>query len=207
MKALGSAAVTALILAATAANGAVAHGAETPKAAVWSSHALIVDLRNLPKRYTCNDLGYKFRDVLLTIGARPDMKILTYRCERRLGAIAYSPRVQLEFSTLREVSGREVRWADTQVVTKAIRLEPGAPSHLDDQDCALLDQMKSTLLKHIGVTVTVFHLACQAPPVSALAAKPPFGLTVEALVPVSESLSHVARVPPADQGGSAGSGS
>jgi hypothetical protein len=198
MKALGSIVVVVLALAVT-----VARAEETPRPAVWSPHGLIVDLQNLPKRYTCDELWYKFKDVLLTIGARPDVKILPYRCSSRVGALAYSPKVQLEFFTPREVQGKSAQWADIEAVSKAVRLEPGSLGHFDAQDCELLSQMKSTLLRYLGDPISDFHLACQAPPLS----KPPFGLTVEALVPVPQSSSHVVRVPPADQGGAAGSGS
>jgi hypothetical protein len=198
MKALGSTAALVLIAAFTAASAA-----ETPQAAIWSPHALIVDLRNLPKRYTCDELWYKFRDVLLAIGARPDLKILPYRCDRRLGSIAYSPKVQLEFSMPEVVSGKEERWAQMHVLTKSVRLEPGAPSHLDDSDCALLNQIRGTLLRSIGTTVTDFRLACQASPASKL----PFDLTVEAAVPVAQPSAAVAAVRPTSRGGPAGSGS
>jgi hypothetical protein len=198
MKTLGS--IAALVLIATFTG---ASAAETPQAAIWSRHALIVNLRNLPKRYTCEGLLYKFRDVLLAIGARPDLKIQPYRCDRRLGSIAYSPKVQLEFSVPRVLSGKEARWAQMRVLTKSVRLEPGAPSHLDDSDCALLNQIRRTLLKSIGTTVTAFRLACQAPPAS----KPPFDLTVSAVVPVTRPSAVVAAVQPTSQDGLAGSGS
>jgi hypothetical protein len=197
MKALGSTAALVLIAALTAASAA-----ETPQAAGWSPHALIVDLRNLPKRYACDELWYKFKDVLLAIGARPDLKILPYRCERRVGAIAYSPKVQLEFSMPHMLSGKQERWAQMRVLTKSVRLEPGAPSHIDDSDCVLLNQIRETLLRSIGTTVTDFRLACHAPPAS----KPPFDLTVKALVPVTQPSAVVAGTQPPSRGGPAGSG-
>jgi hypothetical protein len=198
VKASGLVIASAFILAMT-----VATATEPSHPAVWSPHLMIVDVGKLPKRYTCDELWYKFRDVLLAVGARPDMKILPYGCESRLGLRAYAPKVQLEFSVPREVSGRAALSADMQAVTKSIRLEPGAPSHIDDQDCDLLRLMKSTLLSYIGVSVADFHLACGAPPSS----KPPFGLTVRTLVPVPESPSHVASARSSDGGRLARSGS
>ena len=199
MKALSLVAALVVIAVLTAS----ARAAATTQAAVWSQHALIVDLHNLPKRYTCDQLWYKFRDVLLAIGARPDLNILPYRCDRRAGSIAYSPKVELRFSTPRVVSGKEEQWAQMDVLTRSIRLEPGVPSHIDDSDCALLNQIRGTLLRSIGTTVTDFRLACQAPPES----EPPFELTVKALVPVTQPAAVVAGVRPAGRGGPAGSGS
>jgi len=200
-------AVLAVAAGATIANAAAVQTAATtsvstekPQPGVWLHHAVIIDLRNLPKRYTCDDLWYKFRDVLQAIDASPNMKILPYRCESSLGSAAYSPSVELVFSLPSEVSGRNARWADLQVVPKSVRLQPGTPSHLDKQDCALLKQMKDTLLRNIGATVTNFHLACNAPPSSS---NPPFSMTVKALAPVGESPNRVAAASTAN--GHAGS--
>ncbi len=195
MKLSGSIGALGLLAVFTAANAANA-----PQAAVWSQRALIVDLQNLPKRYTCDELWYKFRDVLVAIGARPH-KILPYSCDSRLGAVAYSPKVQLELSIPSAVSGKDARWANLQAVPKLVRLEPGAPQHLNAADCDLLNQMRQTLLKAIGADITGFRLACGAPPVS----KPAFDLMVKALVPVTQTSSVVAGARPANPGGPAGS--
>jgi hypothetical protein len=198
MRVLGWIAALGVLLAATAAGGT-----KDSHPAVWLQHAVIVDLQNLPKRYSCDELWYKFRDVLLAIGARPDMKILPYGCEQRSGSPDFSPRVELTFSLPREVAANDARWADLQVMAKPVRLQPGAPSHLDDQDCDLLKQIKDTLLTNINYTVSGFHLACGAPRPSSGG---PFGLTVEALVPVTQSSTHAAAAPSLNRRGPAGSG-
>jgi len=63
------------------------------------AHDIVVDLRDLPKAYSCDDLRNKLRDVLLAIGSRP-LQIATYRCERALGAGGRSPGIHLRFDTL-----------------------------------------------------------------------------------------------------------
>ena len=176
---------------------------EAAQPAVWSPHVLIIDLHDLPKRYTCDELWYKFRDVLTAIGARADMKILPYRCERALGAAAHSPKVQLEFSVPRRVQGQQARVAQVQVQTKSVRLEPGAPGHLDNADCALLNQIRGTLLRSIGSQVTDFRLNCQAPSTGV----PPFDLTVRADVPVTQPAAVVAGAQRASKSELARSGS
>ena len=176
---------------------------DTSQPAVWAPHDLIVDLRNLPKRYTCDDLWYKFRAVLLAIGARPDLKILPYRCEPRAGSAAFSPKVHLRFSTARTVSGTDTRWADVRAGSRLVHLQPGTPDRIDDQDCELLSQMKATLLRYLDDHVVEFNLACQA----LRRANPPFGMTVSALVPVTNSPPDVANVSHADEAGPLRSGS
>ncbi len=89
----------------------VASPAQVGRPAIWTSHDLIVSLDHLPKLYSCDDLWYKFRDVLRAIGARPDMRILAYQCGRGLGSLGYSPQVHLHFSIPQTLSRTEERCA------------------------------------------------------------------------------------------------
>jgi hypothetical protein len=143
---------------------------------------MIVDLQDLPKRYSCDDLWYRFRDVLLSIGARSDMQIFPYQCNTR------SPRVRLQFSLLKTVSGAEVKYASLQAGSETIRLEPGHPRSLDASDCALLQQIKGTLLPALPVRVVSYRLTCVAPTSSHRR----FYLSVQALSPASQSPRQVA---------------
>lgn len=181
-------------ISATSVTAMTATAAESQSPAVWSPHAVIVDLKDLPHRYTCDDLWYKFRGVLLTLGARAEMKILPYRCERALGSVAYSPKVQLEFSIPRAVSAKNARWADMQAVSRSVHLEPGSPARMDAKDCKLLNQIRSGLIPLIGDPVTAFNLACDATPT----ASPPFELTVTALIPASKSQPDLTRASSAE---------
>jgi hypothetical protein len=145
--------------------------------AVWISHAIIVDLDNLPKRYTCDDLWYKFRAVLLSIGARPGMKITPYHCEDR------SPSVELQFSLPRAIQGAQVRFADLVAVNNTITLEPSRPRPLDPADCELMRQIKDGLFPKLPVHVVSFHLTCAAPQTT----HHYFKLTLQALTPQSQA--------------------
>src|ERR1700751_4938831 len=95
---------SAIVLLVTSATAGAAT-AEHAQPAIWASHSVIVDLKNLPRRYTCDELWYKFKGVLTTLGARPDMKIVPYGCALALGTAGYSPKVQLEFAVPRLVNG------------------------------------------------------------------------------------------------------
>jgi|SRR5579862_3167673 len=159
----------------------------TGQPAAWMPHELIVRLDHLSKRYSCDDLWYKFHDVLLQIGARPDMRILPYRCERALGEAARSPSVQLQFQLPEVLYGKRARWADIRVVTSVVTLEPGHPASFDASDCDLLRQIKDTLFTRIDRPVS-YQLACGAPPIHV----PVYSLSVATLKPVSGRESRVA---------------
>jgi hypothetical protein len=163
---------------------------EVGQPAVWRAHDMIVSLHNLPKQYSCDDLWYKFRDVLLALGARADTKILVYRCGDSAGALTRSPSVQLQFSTPELVKGAKVRWAQIEASSKTIRLAPGQPASLRDSDCELMRQIKDGLLPELTERVISFDLACAAPRPS----RWPFNITVQTLTPVDTNAHVAARV-------------
>ena len=175
--------VLGCVLSATAALvSTTGFAVPTPvgKPAAWTPHDLIVAFNHLPEIYSCDDLWYKFRDVLLSIGARSDMRILAYRCGPGLGQLAYSPQVHLHFFIPQAVGPSEARWADVNVEPRTIRLEPTHPASIKASDCELLRQMKEDLIAALPDRVLNFNLACEAP-----VTRRPFGLSVEALTPVS----------------------
>ena len=174
-----------------AASGA----AQSGRPAQWRYHDIIVDLHNLPIRYSCDDLWYKFHDVLLAIGARPDLKILTYRCGQRAGNLAKSPSVQLQFSLPELLDPHQARWADVNVTPQTVRLTAGTPGSLHDSDCELLRQMKDELLSALPARITGFKLACAA----TRSARWPFNVSVQALLPSSTNPRVAAQISPASQ--------
>jgi len=62
----------ACAIACSAGAALAATSAPTPPAepAQWRTYDLLLQFRDLPKTYSCDDLWYRFRDVLLTLGAR-----------------------------------------------------------------------------------------------------------------------------------------
>jgi hypothetical protein len=168
------------LLAGTSAwNAAAATGSQPGHPATWRPYNLILDLHDLPQSYSCDDLWYKFRDVLLALGARPDIRILVYRCEQgSIDGNARSPRVRLKFSMPELLTPAQSRWAQLQAVTTTVRLGPGRPASLLSSDCELLRQMKEGLLESLSQRIVSFKLACAAP----RSARWPFNVTVQALM-------------------------
>jgi hypothetical protein len=174
--------LASVLLAATTLAGTAAGAAPAPlgQPAVWTPHDLIVSFDHLPRIYSCDDLWYKFRDVLRLIGARSDMRILAYQCGRQLGEAAYSPQVHLHFSIPQAVGHAQARWADVDAAPQTVRIEPGHPGSITRSDCELLRQMKDGLLSILPDRVLEFNLACEAP-----TTRWPFSVSIEALTPVS----------------------
>jgi hypothetical protein len=181
-----------LLIPAMALLSATAAGAT---AATWRPYDLIVDLHNLPVRYSCDDLWYKFHDVLLALGARPDLQILAYRCEAgRDSNDARSPRVQLRFNLPEALDKSLARMADVQATPQTVRLTPGHPVSLQTSDCELLRQMKNELLPALDkpTQVVSFDLACAAPH----PARWPSNVTVQSLKAVNSTPPVAAQADP-----------
>lgn len=166
-----------LVACITLARAAAAAHAGAP--AVWTQHDLVIPLHHLPKSYSCDDLWYKFRDVLRALGARPDPSIFVYKCGPGLGVLAFSPEVHLRFAIAQTLADTKTRLADVNVAQRTVRLEPGHPASIETSDCELLRQMKNGLLAALPDRVVSFQLACNAPPT-----RYPFNVSVETLAPV-----------------------
>ncbi len=127
---------------------------------VWETHDLSVELQALPHPYTCNALWYKFRDVLLALGARPDLEITSYGCPPNDRADGRSPRVHLRFQTLRPTGPQQAYWADVNAVKRSIVLEPGQPRSLDASDCGLIAQIDTIVLPALDMHPSEAKVAC-----------------------------------------------
>lgn len=167
-----------------AASGHAATGVAQP--ARWRPYALIVDLSDLPKDYSCDDLWYKFRDVLKSLGANPQMTITPYRCGHVKGEPTRSPRVELFFKLPEPVTANEASWHDLYASSAKVNLEPGMPRSFTASDCELMRQIKDVLLPALPARVIAYRLPCEAPSRHG----PDFRLTVQTLRPVATVSMH-----------------
>jgi hypothetical protein len=152
---LNLAAVTPML-----ALGSAQAAPQVAQPAAWVAHDLNIDLHDLPRRYFCDDLWHKFHDVLLVLGARPDLKILPVRCE----LASRSPSLRLQFSLPELVKPTATARTVIDAAAATIRLEPGHPAALQEADCELMRQMKDKLLTPLSQHIVSFSLACSAPP-------------------------------------------
>jgi hypothetical protein len=148
----------------------------TAQPAAWVPFDLSVGLHNLPRRYSCDELRSKFRDVLLVLGARTDLKVLIARCE--LGSRSPFVRVQFVMPELLERTSK--RGGVMDAAAGIVRLEPGHPPSLSAADCELMRQVKDGLLAPLSRRVVSFNLACSAVSSSG----PRFNLSVQTLKPL-----------------------
>ncbi|HEY6516922.1 MAG TPA: hypothetical protein VIY50_12310 [Steroidobacteraceae bacterium] len=169
--------------AAGASSGQKTAAAGRP--ALWRTYDMIVNLQNLPRTYTCNQLWYEFHGILLRLGAWPySVNILPYHCSPTPGGYLRSPDVEIRFQLPIFLSSG-VKSAPAEAVERTIRLAPGEPKTLQSSDCQLLRQIEQMLLGSVEAHVDKDHFACSAPPPRA------------ANFSVTLSLPMVLKMPPA----------
>ena len=97
--------------------------------AVWGRYDLILEFNHLPRQYACNDLWYKFRDVLRAVGAGGISEILPYDCGSGSTDRGLSPKVHVAFVLPETVPGIQTRYADLHASGVQIHLWAGQPKH------------------------------------------------------------------------------
>jgi hypothetical protein len=165
-------------LAASSAGRAQPPPPQYPAWATWEQRDLIIKLDPLPKRYACNALWYKFRDVLQAVGAKPGMSILVYPCEGKADLAVLAPSVHLQFFMPVLLPKATAGWAQFKAAPRKIELAPGHPPSLDNSDCDLMRQIKSALLDSLVQHIDHAALTCQPSKASTQS----FSLELDALV-------------------------
>ncbi|MDE2135992.1 MAG: hypothetical protein KGJ68_01035 [Gammaproteobacteria bacterium] len=178
------------MLSASAAVSATAAGspASAGQPAVWQSYDILVHLTGLPRPYSCDELWYKFRGVLVSLGAGRIDEVLPTDCG------SSSPSIHVRFFLPRLVRGSAAAASAIVAAPGIVDLAPGHPTHLEATDCHLVRQMRESLLTDLPVKVQSAQFAClsdAAPensPVAATAAhthasREHYALRVQVLLP------------------------
>jgi hypothetical protein len=154
--------------------------------AQWETFDILVDLRNLPQNYSCDDLWYKFRDVLRWLGAGPNLTITPYDCGYVGGGESRSPHVQVKFELPRPLHGAETRYAEMSAIDRSVQLAPGSPRWLLPSDCELVQQLVGSLFPALPLRVESTDFHCSA-------VRPSYSLTVNARIVMPASGVVAAR--------------
>jgi hypothetical protein len=146
-----------------------AASAATPAAAgrpaLWRTFDMIVNLQNLPRTYTCDQLWYEFHGILRRLGAWPySINILPYHCNPTSSGSLKSADVQLRFQLPFFLQGVAAKSAPAMAIERTIRLAPGEPNTLHPSDCLLMQQIDQLLLASLPIRVDEEHFDCSAPP-------------------------------------------
>ncbi|HJS91449.1 MAG TPA: hypothetical protein VJ738_15900 [Steroidobacteraceae bacterium] len=164
MRPLGLFAATAAACAlALASSGASANatGETGARPALWRTYDLILNLQNLPRTYTCDQLWYEVHGILERLGAWPySINILPYNCSPSPSGAMKSPDVQVRFQLPFFLQGVGIKSAPAEAIERTLQLSPGEPKTLHPSDCQLMQQITRTLLASIPVRIDEQHFDC-----------------------------------------------
>jgi len=146
---------------ATAAQGGAGAPVTAGEPALWRTFDMIVNLQNLPRTYTCDELWYEFRGIMVRLGAWPySVNILPYHCSPSPHGTLTSPDVQVGFQLPFFLHGVAAKSATVHAIERTIRLSPGEPATLKPGDCQLMQQISQTLLASLPLRIDEQHFDC-----------------------------------------------
>ena len=159
-----TAAACALALASTGASANAGGEAAAARPALWRTYDLILNLQNLPRTYTCDQLWYEVHGILQRLGVWPySINILPYHCSPSPSGAMTSPDVQVRFQLPFFLAGVAMKSAPAEAIERTLQLSPGEPKTLHSSDCQLMQQISRTLLTAIPVRIDEQHFDCSGP--------------------------------------------
>jgi hypothetical protein len=121
-------------------------------AGAWQHHKASFNYFGSTTLYTCDGLRGKVKQILLSLGARKDLKVFAGGCFGPDSTPSRSVIVNMNFFTLAPRTAN-VRWAP-------VALTPRDPSFLGDGDCELIQEMKDLISKNFNVRDMEYTTDC-----------------------------------------------
>jgi hypothetical protein len=138
---------------------APAAGAQQVVAAEWKQQKVDFPFSAFTAYYTCTGLEDKIRFILLRFGARPDLKVRAYSCDRAENRPNKSAWVSVEFSSLVPASDPSTPGA-VKGSWKDVRLAPNRPYEMGMGECELVEQMASMVKKGFTLRNVSYNTTC-----------------------------------------------
>jgi hypothetical protein len=156
-------AVAVLACASTWANPqpepSAASGRES---AVWAPKELNFAYQGFTTTYSCDGLQERMRDVLLKLGARPDLRVRGYGCTRLVGPDPLAG-VSIRMNVL-QPAGKQggpavpVHWQRVDLLTGPYEHDPVDAA----ADCELIGQIKQKVLPLFATRNVDYRSTCEA---------------------------------------------
>ena len=172
--------------------------------AVWKPQRLAFEYRGYSTLYNCRSLERKLHDILLSIGAREDLRVSGYACDEQISVASFeivfhspveaTPENVLALTTydsqdelIARARGETLASAADlprfPAVWKTVSFARDRELKLQPGDCELMQQVRRQILTRMSVRIVADRILCS----------PAFGnigpprLTVSALVPARTS--------------------
>jgi hypothetical protein len=125
--------------------------------ASWQHHHATFYYFGLTSLYTCDGLKGKVTQILLYLGARPDLKVETTACAH-LTAPVHSAYVTADFDTLTVASSATAPTVKGQ--WKPFIVAPHRPNFMGVGECELINQMKPSITAGFSLRDLQYDTSC-----------------------------------------------
>jgi len=132
------------------------------ESAVWAPKELDFAYQGFTTKYSCDGLQERMRDVLLKLGARPDLRVRGYGCTRLAGPDPLAG-VSIKMNVL-QPAGKQgapavpVHWQRVDLLTGLYEHDPVDAA----ADCELIGQIKQKVLPLFATRNVDYRATCEA---------------------------------------------
>ena|ERR1700688_2126870 len=142
-----------------AAESATAGAAAAATVAQWQPHDLTLSYSGFTTLYTCDGIEDKVRQILLTFGARKDLKVMATGCSQGASRPSKFAWVRAEFNSLAPATDPAAAAAVKTAWVK-VQIAPNRPTYMGTGECELMEQMKDMLQKGFQLRNVDFRTTC-----------------------------------------------
>lgn len=130
--------------------------------AQWQPHDLTLSYSGFTTLYSCDGIEDKVRQILLTFGARKDLKVRATGCAEGASRPSRFAWVRAEFNSLAPAADPAAAVAATAVKTAWVKVQiaPNRPTFMGTGECELMEQMKDMLQKGFQLRNVDFRTTC-----------------------------------------------
>jgi len=131
------------------------------ESAVWAPKELNFAYQGFTTRYSCDGLQERMRDVLLKLGARPDLRVRGYGCTQLVGPDPFAG-VSIKMNVL-QPAGKQggpavpVHWQRVDLLTGLYEHDPVDAA----ADCELIGQIKQKILPLFATRNVDYRSTCE----------------------------------------------
>ena len=131
------------------------------ESAVWAPKELNFAYQGFTTKYSCDGLQERMRDVLLKLGARPDIQVRGFGCTRPVGPDPFAS-VSIKMNVL-QPAGKQggpavpVHWQRVDLLTGLYKHDPVDAA----ADCELIGQIKQKVLPLFATRNVDYSSTCE----------------------------------------------
>lgn len=125
----------------------------------WQHHKATFNYLGFTTSYTCDGLEGHVRQILLLLGARPDLKVIASGCPGPYNAPSHAIWVDVDFYALAPAAD-SAESGTVKAHWSPLEMTPKRPAFMGDGDCELVAGMKDLITKNFSLRDIEYRTEC-----------------------------------------------